>query len=160
MLCVTAFRPRVAEIYENALDLGIIENLAELQCVHIDKADIFYSRVAYSFHGGDHRVCDLFNGDEHYIRVLLRRTGGKASFAAAELEPQLFIVRKAFSPHALERLGIFYLHLSASFHARYQVRFFSHSHKLASPLNKKYHKPNKTSILKYFGQTANIDALF
>lgn len=129
MLCVTAFRPRVAEVYENAPDLGIIENLAELQCVHIDKADIFYPCVTYSFHSGDHRIGHLFDCNEHAVGVSLRRTGGKAPLAAAELEPQLFIVRKAFSPHALECLGVFYLHLCAPFHAGYQVRFFSHSHR-------------------------------
>ena len=128
VLCITAFRPRVAEVYENALYLGIFEHLTQFESVHFNEADIFYPGITYSFHADDHRICDFFHGKQHRPRILLRCAGGKSALAAAELKPQFVVFGEAFSPCTLELLRVFYLHLRTLFHARDQVRFFSHSH--------------------------------
>lgn len=123
MLCVAAFRPRVAEVDENALDLVGSKHLAQFQCVHRYKPHVVCLFGAGALHGDDHSILDPFKGDKLRLGIFLCRADRKLALAAAYLEPQAFS-GKALTPFPAQGGRLGYLHRGALFHARLQIRFF------------------------------------
>jgi len=127
-LFLVALGPGIAEINVQAIHLARGEQLRQQGGVRIDEEHIFQPLTDDPLHGHHHGVRHLLHGNEQRVRQGLRRSGGEATLAAAQLHLQplrLGIQLPPMAPHGLRLADPAAL---AGVHARVQILLFSHTH--------------------------------
>ena len=97
-LFLVALGPGIAEINVQAIHLARGEQLRQQGGVRIDEEHIFQPLTDDPLHGHHHGVRHLLHGNEQRVRPGLRRSGGEAALAAAQLHPQLPCLRHQLPP--------------------------------------------------------------
>ena len=121
--------PGVAEIEIEQVHFPIGKEVRQHGGIGVDEKDVGEMLPHGVFHGHNHGVGDLFQGDEQHIRLGLGRLHGEFTLAAADFQTNFFCSRHQVLPVALEGGGITDPDAVAGFHPGAEVGLFSHSHR-------------------------------
>ncbi len=131
-LFLIAFRPRVAEVDVQPVDLAGSEHIRQQRRVAVHEPYVFQPRRLGLLHGHHHGIGHLLHGDEQHVRLRRRRLDGKAALAAAQLHPQRFRLRHQRAPVTPQGKGIHHPIVAAGLHSGSQVFLLPHPHRSTS----------------------------
>ena len=126
--------PGVAKVDIDEVHFAAPEVVGQPGRVPVHKKDVGQPQLHHPLHGDHHGVGHPLHRNKEDVRVLLRRLGGEAALAAAQLQPQLRRVRLQLPPAAAVRFRIPDEAGLAALHPGNQVGLFPHSHSFAPRL--------------------------